>query len=84
MAAHVRRVWQVARVNGTCEAQIQIPISCHFLRKRRRRVARSSDDDAGAASAFCHGRLRARILTRAFINAKSLESPNTLLTFKDA
>lgn len=35
------------------------------------------------ANTFCHAGTPARILTRKRINAESLDSPQTLLTFKD-
>lgn len=83
MATHVRRVLQVARVNGTCEAQIQFPISCHFLRKQqagRRGVGAGAW--RGCGDAFCHAGTRARIFTCERINANSPDSPQTLLTFE--
>lgn len=80
MVTHVRRVWQVARVNGTCEAQIQFLISCHFLRKQQASVARTQARGVVAGDAFCHAGTRARIFTCERINANSPQT--TLLTFE--
>lgn len=80
MATHVREVWQVAGVIGTCEAQIQFPISCHFLRKRAAVGGRVAAGAPLRAHSVTPG-LRPRILKRAYINAKSVER---FLSFRDA